>query len=565
MNGGSLKRQYDQSGMVSFVVTLIMMLVISLIVLGFAQISRREQAQSLDRQLSTQAFLAAETGVNDVRNVVKSQQATGLPVQDKSSCGPDANYTSAVANPDLDVANGVSYSCLLVSTRLKDIKINPLTSSGDFVNIPLEPAIGTIDTLHINWNALTNPSSAQVATKCKNNVPGSGTFPSSALGGWSCPYGVLRMDIVPTDSLNRAAMTTGQKTMFFYPTQGGSAANVGYGAANGAVVRMDCKPPTGCDVDVSGMSSSGSTKYALRFGAIYVDGSVDVTADDAGGAPLELKNAQVMVDSTGKARDVLRRIQVRLPLSPSGKTPNYAIQSGSSICKRFEITSDTFSIPNDIHGQDQNNPMCQSMSVSPPVPTVCSAGKHDIMLTLDYSHSMRDEQLSGASKEQRLKEVISTFIDKSGVSPAGNHDGLVTFNDNINIPSPLVIDPVALKNTVSVYPVNLPWGTRIAPALAKSQQELTSANSRAGVKDVIVLFTDGIPSPVESKSTIDAAAATMKTTSTDVYVIGLINAGSREDILQNLVANNGTYSRATNLAELQSVFDVLASKLQCTP
>jgi len=41
--------QSKQRGMVAIMITMILMIVISLIVLGFAQISRRNQRQSLDR------------------------------------------------------------------------------------------------------------------------------------------------------------------------------------------------------------------------------------------------------------------------------------------------------------------------------------------------------------------------------------------------------------------------------------------------------------------------------------------------------------------------------------
>jgi Tfp pilus assembly protein PilX len=59
-----------QAGMVSIMVTMILMVVLSLIVIGFAQIARRNSRQSLDRQLSTSAFYAAEAGVNDVRDLI---------------------------------------------------------------------------------------------------------------------------------------------------------------------------------------------------------------------------------------------------------------------------------------------------------------------------------------------------------------------------------------------------------------------------------------------------------------------------------------------------------------
>jgi len=130
---------------------------------------------------------------------------------------------------------------------------------------------------------------------------------------------------------------------------------------NGAVARMRCATVTNCNVNVT-LPATTITNYALRMSALYVDGTVDITASSASGTPIDLKNAQIQVDATGKAQDVLRRVQVRLPMNRSGKTPDYAIQSGSSICKRFSVTTNYFNIPNDIEGQDLKNPMCRTMT-----------------------------------------------------------------------------------------------------------------------------------------------------------------------------------------------------------
>jgi hypothetical protein len=97
--------------------------------------------------------------------------------------------------------------------------------------------------------------------------------------------------------------------------------------------------------------------------ALYASGAVDITATCLCGSPVVFNNAQIQIDATGKAQDVLRRVQVRLPMSLPGKTPDYAIQSGSSICKRFSVTTNYFNIPNDIVGQDDlKNPMCRPMT-----------------------------------------------------------------------------------------------------------------------------------------------------------------------------------------------------------
>src|SRR5689334_20404193 len=94
-----------QAGMVAIMVMLILMLVISLIVLGFAQISRRNQRQSLDRQLSTQAFYAAETGINDAAEIIKNALAAGTTAADKPDCQSDGGGFYAGLTPVLDPAS----------------------------------------------------------------------------------------------------------------------------------------------------------------------------------------------------------------------------------------------------------------------------------------------------------------------------------------------------------------------------------------------------------------------------------------------------------------------------
>jgi len=345
---------------------MIMMIVISLIVLGFAQVSRREQRQSLDRQLSAQAFFAAESGVNDVRDII-SKLPAGTDIPEKTSCDEQDVYTT---NPNIDLAKQVSYTCLLVSARLNDIKAD-LEADGDSKTETLQSAGAPIKTMHIKWVPATAPPQSDVNSKCKPTVPASANFERNvSSGGWNCPYGVLRMDIVPTDSLSRSNLTVNQKTMFMYPTSAFGSGSQDYSASGGTVPAMKCTAAAGCNIYITNMPP-GVSSYALRLNAIYVGGTFDITATDAGGTSVELKNAQVLVDATGKAQDVLRRIQVRLPLVQSGKTPDYAIESASSVCKRFQTDSNNFRILG-IKGQDANNPLCLALKIQtvPPPPNI---------------------------------------------------------------------------------------------------------------------------------------------------------------------------------------------------
>jgi hypothetical protein len=69
-----------------------------------------------------------------------------------------------------------------------------------------------------------------------------------------------------------------------------------------------------------------------------VNNSLNITAYTTGSnSPLALTGDQAQVDSTGKANDVLRRIVVRLPLNSIPPGPDFAIESGNSICKQLYI------------------------------------------------------------------------------------------------------------------------------------------------------------------------------------------------------------------------------------
>lgn len=350
-----MKRSYSAKGMVSIMVTLIMMLVISIIVLGFAQISRREQRQSLDRQLSTQAFLAAESGVNDARKAMQEGLASTGSFPEKTSCDPGApGPTNPYANydPVIDDEYDVRYSCLLVDTTLDNIR-QLVNADGSSVTVPLRPAnpAERIRTVHIKWLGADD-------TAVNNNCPTSvGTIPASS--NWPCDFGTLRVDMVPTDNLNRSTLLAEQRAFFLFPIrQTSGVPQLNYANARGALQQMHCINANGdCRVDITNVDTTKSS-YALRLTGIYKPGSVIITAETAGGTPVVLKDAQAQVDVTGRAQDVLRRIQVRLSLGQVTSNADYPLQSGSSICKRFSVTNTDFENATDIKVNDSTNPMC---------------------------------------------------------------------------------------------------------------------------------------------------------------------------------------------------------------
>lgn len=336
--------EWKQRGMVSILVTMMLMIVISLIVLGFAQISRRNQRQATDRQLSTQAFYAAETGINDARNLIKAAISTNTVIPQKTDCnlgsGPAAAFYGSLS-PDIDAANNVAYSCLMVDPSPKELVYDSISSRGTVV--PLTAATGTISTLKLQ--IVTKDTTTTPATGCPTSV--NNTFSSAT--AWStsgCGFGVLRFDLVPTTgSLNAGILQDKTMTSFLVPMRTGGATSIGYPAGTASTnnannrVGVRCSGTT-CTMSITGLNAS---QYYMRVNSIYKDIKLIVTATDSSNTVVGLNGTQAVIDATGKAQDVLRRIQVRMPLIPVNNSliSDYALESSDSVCKRF-VTMDGY-------------------------------------------------------------------------------------------------------------------------------------------------------------------------------------------------------------------------------
>lgn len=335
------KLRSSEHGMISIMTTMVLMIVITLIVLGFAQISRRNQRQSLDRQLSTQAFYAAETGVNDARQLLKNAVASGTPITDKTSCG--GTWSIGTLNPVIDADKNVSYSCLLVDVSPPQLRYNDVGSTSTV--IPMRTVSGNFSRIKIDWQS-------KVSSTPTVGCPGAGSLPAGTGNGqftvpasWTCGYGVVRFDLVPTqgagltmDGLRNTTMTT-----FAVPLSSGGTASIPYAASTANtnnVVGVSCSN-TLCSLEITGLSQNS---YALRIMSLYRTSTMQISATGGAATPIDIAGAQAQIDVTGKAQDVLRRIQVNVPLRGSSKTElsDYAIQSTDSLCKRFAAMNGYF-------------------------------------------------------------------------------------------------------------------------------------------------------------------------------------------------------------------------------
>lgn len=322
------KLKSNQDGLVSFIVVIVLMFVLTIIVISFSKLVNREQAQTLDRQLSTQAFYAAESGVNDA--VAKLSLPTP-PTGYNNDCTGAGSFM-AKASLDGDLGDGISYSCLLVDNTPKELVYDNISTNSSTV-IPLN-ASGQIDSIEISWKNESND--AANLSGCPNNFPTDLTA--------NCEIGVLRVELLKwTGVSDRAGLIINQGVVFASPKNAGpSTKDISFADISsnniGTKIQVDCGTGTNSKICTLKITDFNSIQGYLRLRSIYRDNSVTIRAFDSGGTQLELTGAQVEVDATGKASGVVRRIKVTRSIKSNNSgnpLPEFALQTKKTQCKRF--------------------------------------------------------------------------------------------------------------------------------------------------------------------------------------------------------------------------------------
>lgn len=313
----------SQRGMASIVVTTVLIAVIGLLIIGFSLIARRNQKETLDRQLTTQAYYAAETGVNDVRSRAAQAILGGVAVLTQSTC-TEGNYPLPV------LGNGVEVTCLTVLDQLKTLEYGAVNDDQDtFVPVIASVAGTQIAKINLVWS-----SSSGVANPLSTCGDNGLKLPANSAWG-ACEFGLIRADVVrSTDTFAR--------TVYLIPNASGVSAIPldAVGRVSGASCDSSLNRCS-MTLDVSGLGALAD-RYYLRVRSLYRPAKLAVSAEKSDGTPITL-SGQLQIDSTGKAQDVLRRIQVRVPISPgAANNPFGAIDSSQNVCKRFVVAPGYF-------------------------------------------------------------------------------------------------------------------------------------------------------------------------------------------------------------------------------
>ena len=90
-------------------------------------------------------------------------------------------------------------------------------------------------------------------------------------------------------------------------------------------------------IDVDEIPAGSETAF-LRLLPIYKGGSVKISLQKTDGTIVNFDGVQPIVDSTGRASDLFRRVEARLQIGDDFAYPNNAVELKNSLCKDFSVS-----------------------------------------------------------------------------------------------------------------------------------------------------------------------------------------------------------------------------------
>jgi Tfp pilus assembly protein PilX len=353
----------QEDGFASIVIAFVLIIVLTLLTIGFGQLARNEQQNSLNDELSSQASDAVSSGINEAYNDMTTKQTDGsgctFIYETCGSLTTDASSTTCMSPTATNLpsdseswqnriignpGNDVGITCELVNLTPPDIIYSDLSPGQDqyttFSVTTVHP--DRLGTIKVNWGSADSQSSYP-------NDPSNG-FPTT--NSWnSSKYGpVLEVSITPISDLTRSTMIDNTYVAYLYPSLNGTAQYLSSGTyvagieqtdSDGPILAGDCSTTAStypCSTSISGFNTLGTAAdgpYLIKVTDFYDAANVDVSFVGEFGGSVTTDNGQAQIDITAKAKDVLKREQVRVPIVPTIPTPAYALE-GENICKRLE-------------------------------------------------------------------------------------------------------------------------------------------------------------------------------------------------------------------------------------
>jgi len=345
------------------------------VTLSFIKLMLSDQSQATTNDLSQSAYNSALSGVEDGKRLLLLQQScNGATPPPLATCAA-ANTAIAAGNCDT-IAAGLAtgagsesvvgtaaldqaYTCVKITADT--LSYEKLLPMGQSQVIPLT-SVSPFDSVIISWFSQDDMSSGATV-----NFPTADTttpLPPADVWPVNAPP-IVRAQFMQTgDSFKLADLDAarGANATFLYPLKNSGFNTTTVPMPDISTSTRRIAPPSGpagvsctaafvakyaCSVKIGYSSAAGgfaSRNAFLRLNALYSDTHYSVQLFQ-GAVPVAFNGVQPVIDVTGRANNMFRRVLARVELSGSFVYPEAAVDMKNDLCKNFSVT-DTSYTPN---------------------------------------------------------------------------------------------------------------------------------------------------------------------------------------------------------------------------
>lgn len=384
---------HRQGGFVSLFSTIFFMMLITVVTIGFIQITATEQQQALNNDLSASALASAQSGIEDGKRAIIKYFSLTNPV-DKATyyaqmTAPNSDGCTAITTSQIGTDLGLSttgnvvnnsqinqsYTCLSVNLNSPDYLGE--SSAGKSQLVPLRAVGNNYQQIKVSWHLLSSAVGSD-----GDGLPGAtpGTAPFYAAGpllypainattpalGWNAlGYpAYLRVQLYghPSSvSFTRTDLNHRSRSVLLVPAQAGTLPTtpINFGVVDPnpdsfntvemSPQTIQCEPSPTANIGNYACTAllelppwpgyeSTVTSYYLRITPIYGATHFRVAMVNSG-SEVNFNQVQPIVDSTGRAADVFRRVQARVMVNNLTNYPEFVAESANTICKNMRVTN----------------------------------------------------------------------------------------------------------------------------------------------------------------------------------------------------------------------------------
>ena len=367
-----------KKGAVSIFAVIFSTLLLTVLTVSFMGLMISAQQRAINNDLSQSAYDSALAGVEDAKRVVRAcangnvDACSALEAASDCQVVARAKVNGSVDQPETVIASNSSsgqsfdqaYTCVNIDMDSVDYLFE--AQSGRAHIVPLR-ATRTIKKITIEWFTLEDNNNAPARTPTSS--PASSTsLPPIASWNSSAPSLIRAQLITPGESFSLSSLdeSSSSRTLFLRPatmsngpTSGMPTANIqvsqaaqpratsGDGAYTNSVSTVACSSSYAnngfsCSVtldlaDDQVISTGASNNALLRIDSLYKGANVRVTLHSQDGAEIKFDNVQPVVDSTGRASTLFRRVEARLRMGTDFPYPSYVADVQNNLCKNFSV------------------------------------------------------------------------------------------------------------------------------------------------------------------------------------------------------------------------------------